>query len=221
MPLDRGIIDQQLQALGESPRWWEQREFANLPAVLHADERILAVSRGKVARLRALRRKWLVVVTDRRLVCMRNAGRASWRQLQVSADQITRVVLRIGPFHGRVVVVARDRSYRLLVSRADGYKVSSALSTLSAPAQETHSVLRPTIIARRVIDHVLALPAAAFSPDAPVRPQPASSEILDLNERLQSLQDEVEELRRQIEFLEQLLQQQQQIGARADRLPRS
>lgn len=220
MPLDRGVIDQQLQALGESPGWWEQREFRDLPSVLHADERILAISRGKVARLRWMRRSWLIVVTERRLVCLRSAGRTSWRQLDVSASQIARVALRIGPFHGRVVVVAGGRTYRLLVPRADGYKLSSVLSTLSAPARETHSGLRPTVMVRRVIDHVLALPAVALDPHAPAKAPPAQPGISALDERIQSLEEEVEELRQQVRFLEQLLHRQQ-VGPEARRLPSS
>jgi hypothetical protein len=212
MSIDRGILDQQLKALGESPRWWEQREFRDLPTVLHADERVLAISRGRVARIRWLRRTWLIVVTDRRLVCLRSARRTSWRQLEVGADQIERVALRIGPLHGRVVVATRGRTHRMLVPRPDGYKLSSALSALSAPAREAPSALRPTLMVRRVIDHVLALPAAAFGPDtAPAAPAalPPPPGALEAQERIHALEDEVDELRQQVVFLEQLLHRQQ------------
>ena len=57
MPVDRGAIDQQLRALGEASRW-NERELRDLPAVLHADETILAISRGKLARLRWMRRSF-------------------------------------------------------------------------------------------------------------------------------------------------------------------
>ncbi|MGH7446291.1 MAG: PH domain-containing protein, partial [Longimicrobiales bacterium] len=106
MPIDRGIIDQQLQALGESSHWWDHRELRDLPAVLDAGEQILALARGKIARVRWLRRSWLIVVTDRRLLCQRSAGRTGWRQLEVSALQFTRVAIRVGVFHGRVLLTA-------------------------------------------------------------------------------------------------------------------
>jgi hypothetical protein len=52
MGMDRGRIDQQLEALGEGSRWWDVRELRDLPAVLDADEEILAIARGKLARVR-------------------------------------------------------------------------------------------------------------------------------------------------------------------------
>ncbi|MBA2670512.1 MAG: hypothetical protein H0U67_09090 [Gemmatimonadetes bacterium] len=48
MPIDRGEIDAQLRAIGEGERWWEQREFRDLPHVLHPDERIQGIINGKV-----------------------------------------------------------------------------------------------------------------------------------------------------------------------------
>jgi Bacterial PH domain len=207
MPIDRGIIDHQLQELGEGSRWWEQREMRDLPAVLHADERMLAISRGKVARLRWFRRSWLIVATDRRLLCLRSANRSSWRQIEVGASQIVRVALRIGPFRGRVVVGTAGHTYRLLVPRKDGRKLVNALSSVSAPARVLQSKVTPTLMVRRVIDHVLALPAAALNPTEPMEaapvPEPVDTSMMD--ERVQLLEQEVEELRKQVDFLEQLL----------------
>ncbi|MGD8279093.1 MAG: PH domain-containing protein, partial [Gemmatimonadota bacterium] len=185
MPLDRGIIDQQLEALGESTRWWEEREFRDLPAVLRADENLLALSRGKVARVRVTHRTWLIVVTDQRLLCLRSMRRAGWRQLEIGAGKILRVALRIGPFRGRVIVSSAGRTCRLLVARADGYRLSSVLSTLCAPAKPVSSRLRPTLMVRRVIDHVLALPAAALGPDAPPpKPKEAGADAEAATERV-------------------------------------
>jgi len=205
MPIDRGIIDHQLQTLGEGTRWWELRELRDLPSVLQADEKILAISRGKVARLRWLRRTWLIVVTDRRLLCIRSAHRAGWRQIEVNAGHIERVALRIGPFRGRLIIVAGGYRYRLLVSRKDSHKLLSAFARVTTPLQPLQRIT-PTIMVRRVIDHMLALPAAAFSPSIeplPAPPDPAA--LLEADERVQSLEHEVEELHKQVEFLEQLL----------------
>lgn len=206
MPIDRGVIDQQLQALGDSQRWWGVREFRDLPAVLQADERILVLARGKVARVRWLRRRWLIVATDRRLLCLRSGRRSNWRQIEVSAGQITRVSLRIGPFSGRVLVVAGGHKYRLLVPRADGYRLSSTLSSLAPRLREARASLRPALLVRRVIDHVLALPAAAFDPGEGDDPPALSPATAALRERIESLEEELAEAKRQVEFLEQLLQ---------------
>lgn len=208
MPIDRGVIDQQLLALRESTQWWDQREFRDLPAVLHADEQILALSRGKIARLRWLQRTWLIVVTDMRVLCLRSSGRTGWRQVEVRGDQIERTALRIGPLRGRVLLVAAGQTYRMLVPRQDAYKLMTALSSLGNHAKDTFSGFGPTRIVRRVMDHVLALPAAAMDPTAPrAAPAPLQAPVAD--RRIQALEEEVQELRQQVDFLEQLLRQRQ------------
>lgn len=213
MPIDRGVIDQQLLALRESSQWWDQREFRDLPAVLHADETIVALSRGKIARVRWLRRTWLIVVTDRRIVCMRSAGGTGWRQLEFAAEQIERVALRVGMFRGRVLIIAGGQTFRLLVPRMDAYKLMTALSTLGTHAKDTFTGFGPTRIVRRVMDHVLALPAAALDPATP-RPVPAALKPTVSEQRVQSLEEEVQELRQQVDFLEQLLRERHpSIGA--------
>lgn len=209
MPLDRGLIDQQLQALGEGTRWWDQREMRDLPAVLHADEKLLAISRGKIARVRWLRRSWLIVATDRRLLCLRSGRRASWKQVEVSAHQIRRVALRVGPLRGRVVVSAGDGSYRLLVPRADAYRLATALTSLAQAERPALTTPGPVLMVRRVFDHVLALPAAALGPDSkPAAIQPVASAVDPaMEQRIDWLEAQVEELQRQVEFLENLLRE--------------
>lgn len=208
MPLDRGLIDQQLQALRETPQWWDLRELRDLPAVLHADERILAISRGKVGRIRWLRRSWLIIVSDQRLLCIRS-GSSTWRQLEIRGPQIARTALRVGLFRGRVIVQAGALTLKLLVPRADAYKLVNALARLGTPPDEAFSGFAPTRVVRRVMDHVLALPAAALEPG----PMPASAPRLPpadyarVDQRVQAMEDELHELRRQVDFLEDLLRQ--------------
>jgi hypothetical protein len=206
MPIDRGIIDQQLQALGEGSRWWAQRELRDLPSVLDADEQIRALSRGKIARVRWFRRLWLIVVTDRRVLCLRSGGGTGWRQFEIRADHVTRAALRVGPFRGRVVVVAGDRTYRFLVPRLDAYKLVTALSTYAVARPDASRGFAPTRTFMRVVDHVLALPAAAFQPDAQ-RALPVVPDRSLLDQRIDSLEEEVQQLRQQVNFLEQLLHQ--------------
>lgn len=213
MPIDRGLIDQQLQALQESSAWWDQRELRDLPAVLHADEHILALARGKVARVRVLRRSWLIVVTDQRLLCMRSSGRTSWRQFEVNASQISRVALRVGLFRGRVLVSAGGQTYSLLVARPDAYKLEAALMSIGTPARGALTGFGPTRIVRRVMDHVLALPAVALDPQTPAPPAAPKVNTTRIEQRLQAMEDEIQQLRDQVDFLEELLRKRQGIPA--------
>jgi len=208
MPIDRGVLDQQLQALGEGPRWWECRELRDLPNVLRAEERILAIGRGRVARVRILRREWLVLVTDERLLCIRSS-RATWRQLEVDASHISRTSIRVGPFRGRVIVNAQGRTLRLLLPRDEAHRIQHALARLNPPGSRTLPGT-PAGMVRQVFDHILALPAALDSRMAP-SPPPAQSALPPgalgrMEERMEAMEDQIQELRKQIEFLEQLLQ---------------
>ncbi len=211
MPIDRGVIDQQLQELGEGMRWWDQREMRDLPGVLHADERILALARGRIARVRWLRRSWLIVVTDQRLLCLRSGRGSSWQQVELGARQIRRVVLRIGPRNGRVVAAAADRTCRLLVPRKEAYRLASALTSIARPDRTMDAAPTPVLMVRRVFDHVLALPAAALSPGAPqaIPPAPVAKPDPATEQRIEWLESQVEELQRQVAFLEQLLRERQ------------
>lgn len=217
MPLDRGIIDRQLQQLGGATQWWDRRELRDLPSALNGDEQILAISRGKIARLRWLRRSWLIVVTQVRVLCMRSRGQ-SWSQFDVRGDDITRVSMRIGPFHGRVKFYAGDARYRLLVPRADAYKLVGAISQFTAGKQSL-SPPAPTRIVRRVVDHMMALPAAALEP-APRRAPPPAVPDTATQQRIDALEDEVQRLRQQVDFLEELLTQRQ-LTTPAQQLPES
>lgn len=210
MAIGRGVIDQQLEELGEGMRWRDQRELRDLPAVLHPDERLLAIARGKLARTR-LSRSWLIVVTNMRLLCLRTTGRATWAQLEVPASHIARVALRVGPFRGRVLVVAGGYRYRLLVPRADAYKLAAALSSI-AP-KDAGPGLRPARMVTRIVDHMLALPAVALDPAAgppaapPAPPAVSAPDAATSEVRLQLLEEQVQQLQQQVDFLEQLLRQ--------------
>lgn len=208
MSVDRGVIDQQLEALGEGSGWWDQREMRDLPAVLGDEEQIIAIARGKVARGRWVRRSWLIVVTERRLICLRSLRRAGWRQFEASAARLTRVALRIGPLRGRVLVATDGRLYRLLVSKADARKIASALTSVAPPPGASDRTT-PTLMLRRIFDHVMALPAVALSPTGTARPLPPPADQFAVDERVSALEREVEELRKHVEFLEDLIRHRQ------------
>lgn len=211
MAIDRGIVDRQLQALGESLRWWNLRELRDLPSILQPDERILAVARGKLGRLRFVRRGWLFVVTDSRLLLVRSAPAVGWRQIEVSAANITRVAMRVGPFRARVRVSTASRTYRLLVPRPDAYRLVEALHTIARPDAVIAGGFGPARIARRVIDHMLALPTAALEPAAEVERKRliAAPQRSEAEERVEVLEDQIRELTDQVEFLQELLKKRQ------------
>lgn len=216
MPIDRGHIDQQLHTLQEGSRWWDVRELRDLPSVMHEDERILAISHGRIARVRWLRRSWLILVTDQRLLCLRSHRDEGWRQLEAAASQVTGVSLRIGPRRGRVRVTAGGRKYRLLVPRPDAHKLLSALSLLSSQGTITAQAFGPTRMVRQVFDHILALPAAALDPGPQNRLPGPVPDRFGLVRRVESLEETVRELGEHVDFLEQLLRDRHEAAAPAE-----
>lgn len=219
MSLDRGIIDQQLRSLGESTQWWEERELRDLPTVMHADERILAISRGRLGRARWASRSWLIVVTQQRLLFMRSGRGGGWRQIEVATDRMERVALRIGPLHGRVLVSTPGQKYRMLVPRAAAYRLESVLSSLAHPSESAVTRFAPGRMMHRVVDHVLALPAVALAPPPARTNEVAAAAGEELRERVDALEAQVQELQQQIEFLEQLLRKRQHRATVAEALP--
>ena len=207
MPLDRGILEQQLAALGEGSRWWDQRELRDLPAALHADERILAIALGKMGRPRVLRRPWLIVVTQNRLLCLQSGRRMSRRQLEVQGHQIARVSIRIGLLSGRVLVSIAGERYKMAVDRPDAYKIQAALSSIMQNRELQPPSSSPTAMIGRVIQHVLELPTVALQPnEKPSAPAPPKHNDA-AEQRLQLLDEQVQRLQQQVDFLEELLEQ--------------
>jgi hypothetical protein len=217
MPIDRSTLERQLDELGGSSHWWNERELRDLPAILQHDEQVLAVARGKVGRLRFLRRSWLIVVTDTRLLCIRSSRRFGWRQFEIGAEHMRRVTLRIGPFRGRVRVESAGETLKLLLPRMDAYEVHRSLNILAEPAAQLAARPGARRVMRRVVDHILAFPAVALEPETtkrraaapPQQPQLPAPPSPQVTERMESLEEETEELRQQVEFLEQLLRERQ------------
>jgi hypothetical protein len=207
--IDRGVVEQQLRSIGEGPQWWDIREMRDLPNVLREHEQIIAMAHGRLSRIR---RGWLVVVTNERLLLLRSFARAGWRHLEVDARSIERVALRIGPFRGRVLVVAGTK-HKILMPRADAYRIHSALSSLAA-SQTSQPVFGRTHMVRRMFDHVLALPAVAFAPTSATAI--ATRHDPDVEQRLQLLEEQVGELQRQVEFLEDLLRRRHSVSPPED-----
>lgn len=129
MPVDRGAIDAQLREIGEGERWWEQREFRELPHVLYSDERILGLANGKLLGARRPRLRspqWLLVVTNARLLCL-HQQRFARRQIDIPAGQVTRLNHRVGLTSYHISLHAQGRRYRIRLRKDDAFRFMAAL----------------------------------------------------------------------------------------------
>lgn len=215
MPVDRSTIDGQLREIGEGDRWWEQREFRDLPYILNADERIHGVVNGKLfgpPRPRVMpSAHWLIVATSERLVCLKRQ-RVGRQQVDIHLSQITRMQHSSRVRGVRIVLDTPHRRYRIRISKHDAFRFIGALTPLvqralspttgEGPAyllppgtQTLESVPRLTRLLSRVTGHA---PVPDFVPRA---------EFARVAADVERLENEMERLKQHVEFLENLLQQ--------------
>lgn len=214
MAVDRGAIDAQLRDIGEGERWWEQREFRDLPHVLHAGERIRGLTNGKLLSRRRphLRQRavWLIVVTDQRILCLKQ-DKFARKQLDIVLSEVVGIDQKSRLRGYDFLVDTRQQRYRLRIPKADAFRFGGALAPVSPalalplddPFEEPGSWLPGASV-------VAALPGVAGLVAKSARRSTADPEARDQIERLEAtverLQTDMERLRQQVAFLEDLLQ---------------
>lgn len=213
MAVDRGEIDQQLQAIRESDHWWEQREFRELARLLYPGERLLGLVNGKLLgrmpRPRAPR-TWLIVATSQRLLCL-HQGMFGRKQIQILPDMVTRVYHSSRVRNYQIAISTTVQSYRIRIPKADAFRFVQALSALM-PRESLHR-LSPSLEALSWvpgISTVAALPGVErmLSKSMVVNaPEPSlRAHVQRLEDTVERLQNEVERLTEHVAFMEQLLE---------------
>ncbi|CAA9368990.1 MAG: hypothetical protein AVDCRST_MAG68-5280 [uncultured Gemmatimonadetes bacterium] len=214
MPIDRGAIDAQLRDIGEGDRWWEYREFRDLPHILHVDEQIKGLITGKLLGARGPRIRmagaWVFVATTHRLIALKQE-RFARKQVEIAAGQIIRIQPSTRLRSSQIVVETPQRRYRLRVPKSEAFRFAGALATLmpAAPAQppaletESWSWFPRSVAALPGVAGLVERVSPRSGPDYPSREH---FERLELT--VEALQNEMERLRNQVSFLEDLLRKQ-------------
>ncbi|HEX7120300.1 MAG TPA: hypothetical protein VF212_16020 [Longimicrobiales bacterium] len=220
MPIDRSAIDRQLRDIGENERWWEHREFRDLPHVLTPDERILGLVRGRLLGPRRLKvipsrpplvptRSWLFVATSQRLICLRRE-RFGRKQSDLRPGQVTRVR------HGnriRTCLITLDTAqgrYRIRIPKRDALRFLGALAPLvphpvaPPPGAGLPTPASPALAAVAAIPGLAGLVSKVTMLTTP--PEYASrDDIARLETTVERLETELARLQQQVDFLEDLL----------------
>lgn len=213
MPVDRGAIDAQLRAIGEGERWWEQREFRDLPHILHAEESIAGIVRGKLLGRRRPRLlpagSWLIVATDQRLIFLKQE-RFARKQVEIAAGQITRLRQSSRFRSYRISIDTPKRRYRVRIHREDAFRFTAALAPLvpetavqRIPAELDAWAWLPgitTVANLPGFSGIVSKVGMLSPPDYATRTQ-----LERLETTVDRLQTEVEQLQEQVVFLEDLL----------------
>lgn len=214
MPVDRGSIDAQLREIGEGERWWEQREFRDLPHILHADESIRGIVIGKLLGRRRPRvrptGRWMILVTDQRLLCLKQE-RFARKQVEVPAGQIRAIRQRSGLRSHQIVVETERSRYRIRIPNDDAFRFAGALAPLipDHAAPGLGSELEPwawipgmsTVAAMTGVSAVFSKVSMLSAPEYATR-----ADVERLAATVDRLQHEVERLQQEVSFLEELLQ---------------
>lgn len=201
MPVGRGVIDAQLRDIGESERWWEQREFRDLPYILHAEERLQGLVTGKLVRRVLRSARWLIVATSERLICLREE-RFGRQQVEIQFSQV-RGMQQTTKLRGvQITLDTTDGKYRLRVAKGDAFRFIGAISPLiprpaGLPPGESAGGLVGVPRLAGIMSRVATLPA----PDHVAR-----AGVGRLETTVENLEKEVERLQERVEFLENLLQ---------------
>jgi len=218
MPVDRGAIDAQLKEIGEGERWWEHREFRDLPYVLNPDERIQGLTSGRLRdrlRPRVLPRSpWLLVATNQRLICLKQE-RFGRKQVELRAGQINGMLHASRLRSYQITLETAQGRYRICIPKADAFRFIGALAPLmptpaqlaaGAPPQLPHQAGIPGLLG---LVSRTALPAPEYA---------TAADLARVDGAVERLEHEVERLRQQVEFMEKLLQDR---GESVAYLPRS
>lgn len=213
MPVDRGAIDAQLREIGEGERWWEHREFRDLPHILHADEKLKGIVHGKLlgSRLRPNGR-WLIVATNRRLICLKQE-RFARKQVEILAEQIRRVQESGRIRAHQLTITTQHRRYRIRIAKADAFRFSGALSPLvpDTAVDPLPAHLEPwawipgmtTVASLPGVSGVVSRVTMLAPPEYATR-----AHVAKLEATVEQLQGDLARLQQQVAFLEDLLQKQ-------------
>lgn len=178
------MSDGEMRSGGERPSGPGGGHVPDLSDVLLEGERAVFVARGRVRASWIPRlARWFVVVTDRRLICLRDRKDPARQQIHIALPRIEQAYQR-GMLGGKVVVHTRRARLRIagLGRAAGGELVGWLLAGSRAPGAEA-ALARPT----GGLARVLGAGEAAL-------------------ERVEQMEAELDRLKEQVGFLEELLQ---------------
>jgi len=164
--------------------------------VLFDGEQVAFVARGRVRSSRIPRPgRWIIMVTDRRLLCVRENGDAARRTISVALSRIEHAYQH-GLLTSKVEVVTQRGRIRI---RGLGRRTGAQLvGWVMAAARGEVEAAPARVVAK---SSPTALPAAAAK-----RPPLADDPVLSRMDEMESL---VEQLGDQVRFLENLLESKQ------------
>ena len=191
--VDDGLpaIDPEMEGHHLLELWSDREEIHALPDILRPAEGLVAVGSGTVVRSgRLASSKWLVVLTDRRLLCIKGRSSVTRKVIDMPVSQIRSV--EVSGFFGKTLTL--DTGYGTL-------RVGSLKKGFADEMVEGLGALMDAY-ASDGGDGATALPRADLSR---VGPGHTHEELAALQESVEKVRENVAELEDRIVFLEELV----------------
>lgn len=126
MPVDRKIVQQQLEALGDFYQFFTSKEIRFLPQILAENETIHGLTSGLYEG-----KTWIIVITDMRLLFLDKGMLYGLRQIDMPLSQISSISHKSGLFFGELQVSTASGAKCIgSIAKKDVLKLCSIISGL-------------------------------------------------------------------------------------------
>lgn len=127
MPVEKRVVEQQLEALGDFQRLFTAKEIRFLPQVLIDGETIYGLTSGFYEG-----KSWIVVVTDMRIVFLDKGMFYGLKQIDMPLSHISSVSHKTGFFLGEITVATAGGARTIAkIKKREVLKISTLISTLA------------------------------------------------------------------------------------------
>ena len=203
MTVDRVVLNR--DGGGSTLELWSDHPAAQeLPHLLWPDEVVRFVFSAAIMRsARPASRRWLIVLTDQRLICMKGRAGSTPKVKDILYDAMISVTNRSRILRATVIITTSLGRLRLLVSRSEAQRIVQAINSVRRVQPLYFVAPAPTVAAAMPVITPAAPVVAALPPAEPTRG--GDTRIARLESTVERLEAELAALQQQIEFLEQLL----------------
>ena len=131
MPVEKSVVDSQLEGLKDYSQWFTKKEINHLPAVLDEGEVIRGFTSGFYDG-----NTWLIVVTNRRLLFLDKGMIYGMKQMEMPLKHISAISHKTGLMFGEISVQTSGGTHK--ISKVFKKNVSLIARTISDLIKETH-----------------------------------------------------------------------------------
>lgn len=126
MPVDKQLVERQLEALGDFHRFFTSKEIRYLPQILAEGEAVHGITSGFFEG-----RTWIIVVTGVRLLFLDKGMFYGLKQVDLPLAQVSSISHKTGFLFGEIEVATSSGSRKIAkLAKRDSLKISSIISGL-------------------------------------------------------------------------------------------